>query len=63
MKLTKIFLLLFSFSILINCSDEFDDSILKSQISDLTTKSTQLEQTISQLQSLISELQSSNTEL
>ena len=48
---------------LINCSDEYDDSSLKSQISDLTTKSTQLEQTISQLQSLISGLTSSNTEL
>ena len=48
---------------LINCSDEYDDSSLKSQISDLTTKSTQLEQTISQLQSLISGLTSSNTDL
>lgn len=63
MKLIKIVFLLFSISMLINCSDEYDDSSLKSQISDLTTKSTQLEQTISQLQSLISGLTSSNTDL
>ena len=63
MKPKKIIFLLFSISMLINCSDEYDDSSLKSQISDLTTKSTQLEQTISQLQSLISGLTSSNTEL
>ena len=63
MNLIKIVFLLFSISMLINCSDEYDDSSLKSQISDLTTKSTQLEQTISQLQSLISGLTSSNTDL
>ena len=63
MKLIKIVFLLFSISMLINCSDEYDDSSLKSQISDLSTKSTQLEQTISQLQSLISGLTSSNTDL
>ena len=63
MKLIKTVFLLFSISMLINCSDEYDDSSLKSQISDLTTKSTQLEQTISQLQSLISGLTSSNTDL
>ena len=63
MNLIKIVFLLFSISMLINCSDEYDDSSLKSQISDLSTKSTQLEQTISQLQSLISGLTSSNTDL
>ncbi len=63
MRLTKIIFTITSFLIFISCSDEYDDSSLKSQISDLTTKSTQLEQTISQLQSLISGLTSSNTEL
>ena len=63
MRLTKKIFTITSFLIFISCSDEYDDSSLKSQISDLTTKSTQLEQTISQLQSLISGLTSSNTEL
>jgi len=63
MRLIKKIFTITSFLIFISCSDEYDDSSLKSQISDLTTKSTQLEQTISQLQSLISGLTSSNTEL
>ena len=59
-KLLVFFLWIICF---ISCSDDFDDTSLKAQISDLAAKSAQLEQTISELQSLISGLTSSNTEL
>ena len=59
-KLLVFFLCTFCF---ISCSDDFDDTSLKAQISDLAAKSAQLEQTISELQSLVSGLTSSNTEL